>query len=252
VKNNMSEEKKEVAKKDTQDELAAIQADPEMAKMYAESAGVGSENLGGVLPQLKVYSAGRSKYTLANGDKPTDGYFFYTPTKEQFKELEVHILTVSKGFQAPGMPDKNGNTELKFNQVVGGVIVDKGEYKPFLMYFTGTKLANLWAFGKEAHEFTQRQIPLFALTVVLKTKSITTSFGESWVVDINIVRDGEGRPTLVHDKDEFRFLREKVDTLSQSIGQIIQAKAGSEQIEEAVVTEEVKEEVPNDPDDVNF
>lgn len=217
-------------------ELVAIQNDPVLSKMYADSATVGAENLSGGLPLLKVHAVGKSNNELANGGEPEDGSFYYGPTKEQFKEIEVHILTVSRGFKAEGMPDKNGKTEPKFNQLVGGVIVDTFGYKPFIMYFLGKKLPNLWAFGKDAKKYTRAGIPMFALLVKMTTEKVPNSFGKSWLVDFEIVKFKDGNPTLVHDIEEFNYLKENVETIKDSIESIIEAKDITEAESEPTVS----------------
>lgn len=212
-------------------ELAAIKANPELSSFYTENVSVGADNLSGQVPVLKVYAAGKSNYTLGDGTKPKDGYFFYSPTKKEYKSLDTHILSISKGFQAPGMPDKNGKTELKFNQLVGGVFVDDGEYLPFIIYLTGSKLSNMWKFGKEAAVYKAQGIPMFCLSVNLNTVEAQNNFGYSWLINFDIVKDSEGNPTLSHDLAELTFLKETVTMLEDMMKSIINAKAG-EQVQE--------------------
>jgi len=224
-------------------ELAAIKADPILNDLYKENASVGGDNLSGQVPALKIYSAGRSDSLLANGEKPTDGAFYYVPTKDQFKELEVHILTISRGFRALGMPDSKGNRELKFNQLMGGIFVDNGEYRPFVMYVTGSKLSNMWNFGKEAAVYKSQSIPMFCLSVNLTTKEVKNDYGYSWVINFEIVKDADGGPALVHDREEFNFLKENTLMLEEMIKSIIAAKEGEQvnPVEEAESVEEATE-----------
>lgn len=231
-----------------ENELVAVQNDPVLAQMYKESVDIGSENLSGGLPLLKVHAVGKSNNELANGDEPEDGTFYYSQTKEQFKEIEVHVLTISRGFKAMGMPDKNGKTEPKFNQLLGGVIVDNSGYKPFIMYFTGKKLPLLWEFGKDAKKYTKAGIPMFALLVKMKTEKTTNSFGKSWLVNFEIVKSKEGTPTLIHDVEEFNYLKQSVATIEDSIKSIIDAKDVAEQDPEPLDT---YQEEPVDIDEVD-
>src|SRR5665213_779206 len=154
IKAEVEEQKQQEAARTAgaKNELVAMSQNSELAKMYTESAFVGSLNIQGSLPQLKVHTVGKStKNELSDGTEPGDGNFFYSPTKEEFDGLNVHILTVSKGFRAEGFNGK----ENVFNQIVGGCIIEAdGSFKPFIMYFTGLKLSYLWEFGKEASEFT--------------------------------------------------------------------------------------------------
>lgn len=226
----------EVAKKEAgANELAAIKANPTLAAMYAENAGLGAENLAGSLPLLKIHATGKSdSNTLSNGEEPNDGYFFYKPTQEQFNGVLCHILTISKGFRAPDMNGKD-----KFNQIVGGVIVEGGDYKPFIMYVTGMKLSNLWEFGKAASVYTKNKafpVPMFTLAVKMTTEKKDSSFGKNWIINFEIVKNEDGTPSLVVDPEEFRFLKENVSTVEDTIASLIAAKASAE---EAMDGEEV-------------
>ncbi len=199
-----------------------------LAKLYKDNATVGAENLSQELPLLKIHAAGRStSNTLANGEEPNDGYFFYKPTREQFKEVTAHILTISRGFRAEGLEGKQD----VFHQVLAGVIVNNGEMKPFMMYFTGTKLSNLWAFGKEASAYTKAKpvpIPMFALTVKLTTAKEKHSYGTSWVVQFEIVKDERGTPEIVDDEETFIFLKDSIPAVEETINSLISARTGEE------------------------
>src|SRR3990167_6103405 len=110
-----TEEKREEEATETamvKSQLDMIRGNSELVKMYEDNSKVGSENVGGALPTLSIYTVGKSKSILANGNKPDDGSFFYTPTKEQFKTVDAHILTISHGFKALDM-----NGAEKFNQI---------------------------------------------------------------------------------------------------------------------------------------
>lgn len=238
----MSSEEKAIVK--GTNELDAIKADPELSRMYRESAELGAENLANSLPLLKVHQVGKStKNELSTGGQPDDGYFFYGPTGQQFESIETHILTISKGFKAL---DNNG--EEKFNQIMGGVIISDGDYKPFVMFMTGKKLANMWEFGKEARQFTKKGIPLFALTVNLTTASVPNKYGKSWLINFEIVKAEDGTPTLIHDLQEFNYLKDKVEVLKDTIASVIDAKAESNDSEPVMTAKPL----PEDPDDVNF
>ena len=248
----VKEEKEHTDMTELKNELATIQADPELMKMYKDNAGVGAKNLSGELPLLKIFSAGKSKAELADGKRPIDGWFFYKPTQSQYETITCHILTISHGYRAEGMVNqKTGKKdEPKFNQLMGGVIIDGGELRPFIMYFTGLKLSKLWEFGKEAGKFTKMKpvpIPMFALTVKMGTERVQNSYGESWVATFEIVKSPEGLPIVVTDSMLFEYLRDHVDTLEDTISSVIDAKSTEEQIPEKI------ESVPvNEPDDIKF
>ena len=227
--------------------LATISENKELADMYRENAKAGAENLGGALPQLKVHAAGKSSTNeLSDGTEPNDGFFFYKPTGEQFKELECHILTISRGYRAGGFQGK----ENVFHQILGGAIIDGEELKPFIMYFTGTRLSNLWDFGKEASKYTHAKplpIPMFALTVKLSTESVKNNFGKNWIIRFEIVKTEDGDPKLVTDPKLFTILRENVETVESTISNLIDVKAT--EVEEVT---EVTQESQTDIDESNF
>lgn len=238
--------------------LDAIRKNAELAKMYSESAQVGAENLSGELPLLKVHAVGKStKNELSDGSEPKDGWFFYKPTGEQFETVRCHILTISRGFRAEGMEKK----EI-FNQVMGGVIIDKGEMKPFVMYMTGLKLAPMWEFGKSVSKYTKMKpvpIPMFALTVKLTTEKVANAYGKSWVVRFELEKnEADGSPVLVMDPGEFQFLKDSTEMVEETITSLIEAKAI---VEDGVVRRaETAQVVPQpakavegqNPDDIPF
>lgn len=216
-------------------ELAKLQESPELVKMYRDNAELGSENLSGSLPLLKIHKAGRSKNELADGSEPEDGYFFYKQDGSQYEKIDCHILSISRGFRAPGMD--NRKKDKIFNQLMGGVIIEKdGDLKPFLTYITGLKLAPMWEFGKEASKYTKRSrfpIPLFALSVKLTTKSEKHQYGESWIVNFEIVKNEDGTPVIVTDEGLFVYLKDHVSTIQETMERIITAKSGEDTYEDA-------------------
>ncbi len=220
---------------EVRNQLATISNNAELAKMYTDSANMGAANLGGELPLLKVHSVGKStKNELADGTEPTDGFLFYKPTGEQFEELTVHILTISKGFRAKGM---EGEDE-KFNQIIGGIIADGKFDKPFIMYMTGTKLSHMWEFGKAAAKYTRGKpvkIPMFALSIKLTTEKVANNYGKSWIIKFEIEKE-EGYPKLIMDAGEFQFLKDSVETVEETIDGLIESKTSQGQAE---VTEDL-------------
>ncbi len=239
---------------ETKTELELLKGNSALAGMYQESSNVGSENLSGETPQLKIHSAGRSKNNiLFDGSTPADGAFFYKPTAQQYKEVNVHILTVSRGFRAPALEE--GKPDV-FNQIVGGLIIDGTEFKPFLMYFTGTKLNNLWEFGKTAQKYTKAKpfsIPMFALTVKLTTESIPTKFADAWIINFEIVKDPNGGPKLIMDETTFGYVKNHVEGLEDMIKAIIDSKEinkepeAIEEVPQGEVVATAKAEVTEDP-----
>lgn len=221
-------------------DLKSIQENEALAKMYSDSAQVGAENLAGELPLLKVHSVGRSESILADGSEPTDGYFFYKPTQEQFESIRCHVLTISKGFKAKGL--EGGKAEV-FNQILSGIILDGKEMKPFMMYMTGLKLAPMWEFGKEIAKYTRVKpmgIPIFTLTVKLTTERVKNSFGKSWIVKFEVEKNDGGNPVLVGDPGEFQYLRDAVDGIEGVIENVILQKEIKPQDAQPVPAKEVK------------
>ena len=219
-------------------QLTALGQNGQLAQMYRDSAKVGAANLAGELPLLKVHTVDKSKNTLPDGTEPNNGWFFYKPTGEQFETLECHILTISKGFRAEGI---NGKQNV-FNQIVGGIIKDGTNSKPFIMYFTGKKLSYLWEFGKAASKYTHAKpipIPMFALTIKLSTERQVNEYGKSWIVNFEIKKSEDGSPELVMDPGEFQFLKDSAETVEDTIVSLIDAKATKE--DEDVATTPIKE-----------
>ncbi len=211
----------------SQAKMIKVEDNTELAQMYKDNALVGAENLSGELPLLKVHTQGKSSTNLlADGSKPQDGYFFYKPLGTEYKTLDAHILTISRGFRAKGLEQKGAEDKIVFNQIIGGVFKEGNEYRPFLMYMSGKKLQPMWDFGKEASKYTRAKpipVPMFALTVKLTTESEKNDFGESWLVKFKIEEEN-GAPVLITDPGEFTFLKDNVQTVADTIAQIIAAK----------------------------
>ena len=217
--------------------LMTVRQNPELVKMYEDNAQVGAQNLVGELPLLKIHKIGKStKNELADGSKPNDGWFFYRPTREQFEKIECHILTISRGFRAEGMQGKKD----VFNQLMAGVIINNGDIKPFITYLTGLKLSPMWEFGKEAAKYTKAKpipIPMFALKVRLTTEEVTHSFGQSWIIKFEILKNDDGFPVVVTDQGRFQYLRDHVETVEDTIESLISVRSTEQAVEQG-------EEVP--------
>ncbi len=251
AENAEKEEKTLAAEKDAIRQLDTLRQNPNLAKMYADNAALGADNLGGSLPLLKVHAVGKStKNELADGSEPKDGWFFYKPTGEEFEEISCHILTISKGFKAPGLTD---GKEV-FNQIAGGIFNDGGEYKPFLLYLTGLKLSYMWEFGKEAAKYTRGKppIPMFVLTVKLTTEKIANSYGKSWIINFTIEKAGNGELKLVLDEGEFQFLKDSVSEMEEKIAMLIQKKISGNQAEESTPVQKGEYRPDPAPDDIAF
>lgn len=238
------EDKKEVAT-NVSNELEAVKSDPELYKAYKDNANLGADNLGGTIPQLKIHTTGKSsKNELANGKQPQDGNFFHTLTQKEYEDALVHILAISGGYRS----EFRGKSV--YTQLLSGIMISDTEYVPFVTFLTGKKLAPMWEFAKEIKKWTQKGIPMFALTVKLDKHSEKNDFGSSWIIDFELVKDSEGIPTLVHDMAEFNMLKDKVSEMKDVMRAISESQSGEEEVGVAEVEE--KEELKEDPDDVNF
>ena len=256
IKEEVEEKNKQTAieRKEALNALDVLRGNEELAKLYQENAQVGAENLAGELPLLKVHAVGRStENELADGTEPKDGWFFYKPTAEQYETIQCHILTISKGFRAEGLAQGNGKARDVFNQIVGGVIIDGSDYKPFIMYFTGLKLSPLWEFGKEAAKYTRARpvsLPMFTLTVKLSTSKVKNSFGASWVVNFEILKDEGGYPRIILDEGKFQFLKDNVAMMEETIASLIAKKITKETAEAEPIPLKTEEETMYDSDGV--
>ena len=226
IKNIEEKEEKETQTLQTvKNQLATVKQNQKLAQMYQESAEMGSKNLAASLPLLKVHATGKSmKNQLIDGTEPQDGYFFYMPTKEQYKTIECHVLSVSRGYKAKGMEEGKDT----YNQIMSGIIINDGTFKPFIMYFTGIKLRKLWDFGKEASLYTKNPnftIPLFALQVRLTTEKVKTNFGMSWVINFEIMKNEENEPLLVTDERQFNILRQSVIKVEDMVSSLIESSS---------------------------
>ena len=228
--------------------VARVEANPELLKMYQENAKLGSENLGGALPQLKIHTQGKSENNiLLSGVEPHDGWFIHTTTQTEYQTPNIHVLTISAGFRSPSMPDPvTGKTREVFNQLMGGVIITETEDIPFVAYFSGVKLNNLWEFGKSASVFTKGRfkMPLFTLTVKATAERVKHSYGKSWVMKFEIVKDEMGDPVLIEDIETFKRLKDQVIKMENTINQLIEAKTTEET--ELVSLNEVSEKIDDD------
>lgn len=221
------QEQQELTKQEVKSQLATLQENKELQQLYTENAEIGAGNLSGELPLLKVHAVGRSHNELSDGSEPSDGYFFYKPTGEQFETVTVHILTISRGFRARGM-DENKKDELKWNQIMAGLMQRDGDYIPFFLYFTGSRLAKLWEFGKQARKYTRAKpipIPLFVLTVKLTTEKVKNDYGSSWLINFSIIKAEEStQPLIVLNPGIVQFLKDSVVSAEETISGIITAK----------------------------
>ena len=236
------------AKKDSalvEDVKSALSIPEEMKGLYEESKNVGAANLGQSLPLLKVHYANQSKNELDDGSEPENGNFFHTETKQQFKEVDCHILSISRGYRSekPAGMVKPGENSLQYQQLLSGILVEADlPTTPFMMFVKGLSLAPMWDFGKDARKYTKGKnpVPLFALRVKLTAvQEKSTAGNKVWVTHYEIVRNKDGQPLLLSDAGNFSFIKEKVKDVEEVMDSIVANKATETEIEAPVPAEEV-------------
>lgn len=190
----------------------------EMRRQMSESASVGADNLTGSLPLLKIYTVNKSaEEKLADGLSPQDGSFLHKASGRAWEDVYFHPCTISRGFYAWGMPDpKTGVKPIVFNNILAGLILNDSDYTPFIMYFTGTKLQNLWNFRDELRKFVKRKvnpIPMFCITAHMTAEKFKTqNYGLVWIAKFDYERDENGQEPLI-DLNFSRFLEVKKMTV---------------------------------------
>lgn len=257
--------KEETAVAEIKNSLAAVQGNERLAKMYSENASVGTEDLvTGDTPVLKVHSVGRSQNELADGSEPHNGYFFYKPYKQEFKEIMAHILTISGGYYTDKMGGQPG--DKTYQHLLAGVFKIDGDYVPFMTYLNSAGHRNrMYDFGKEVGQYTHMKpisIPMFAMTVKLFTTSEAYTYdsngkkqsGKSWVINYEIQKGTDGFPIIVEDEGEFEYLKELTLKMKGVVASMI-ANAGKKNGETpATPVEAVDEALPggNGVEEINF
>jgi len=233
-------------------DMKAISENAELAKMYADNATVGADNLEQLkLPVLKTFDIGRTKSRLLDGSLPNDGWYFYNPTREQIQNPICHILSISGGYRP-----KDQNGRLKFTQLMSGVIVNDNKYIPFLMYVKGLSLSYMWEFAKQAAVYTKQKpipIPMFALSVKLHTGRVEgkDDHGNPTMVLVTtryeIMSHEDGSPVLVTDPGEFQYLRDHV-AMVEELHQKLIDKSDAGEAEEILMGASTPAVEPTGPD----
>lgn len=213
--------------------IALTQLDPAVKALFQQNAGVGLEHSSGLaLPQLKVSEA-NSQNILSDGTRSKPGNFYYAPTQQEFTELTVSILAVSRGFYTVGKdlegemkrwPD--GSPATRFNQLVGGVILDT--MQPFVMFAAGTRWPNLNEFVKLINPLTKNKklpIPMLALKVKLTLQEISTKNGFNSIVVYNLVRDEVGKIEIITQPDIVSILVLGVESVKEMFEGFIEHNA---------------------------
>lgn len=213
------------------DKLLAQLANNPLLDKFRKNAALGTENLSmGKLPALKIHMAGRSKNKLANGEKPNDGWFYYAPDQSQYKEIHCHILSCSRSYMAKPM-EGSDSPEGKYTQLLGGLIVDGKEYKPFIYYLSGKRLSPFWDFAKNTLSiFTHGStpIPMYAIKLLLTTSEVETKWGTSFVIDFNLDKDESGNIQIISDEGLNVFMEDSLAKMEEMFENIIKHGANEE------------------------
>lgn len=205
-----------MAKTDLVTVAGGLNVSADLLDFYKENAGLGSENLSGALPQLKINES-NSHNEMGNGQEAPAGTFYYSPTKEMFKTVRASILVISRGFygiqkeEDGSLPKRDdGSIKTDFTQLVGGMILENSQ--PFVMFASGTRLQNMWNFGKEVKPFT-RQVPMFSFEVELGLEKMKQGKREWHVVTYKVIRSANGQIQLISDRELLAMLKLGVDPM---------------------------------------
>jgi len=220
----------------------------ETANFFKDNAQVGAENLSGSMAQLKI-TEGTSNNEGPDGRLVAPGNFYYSPTKESFKELEVSIVTMSRGFYSM---DQSTPPRPKFSQLVGGIILEG--MKPFIMFVSSKRLNGLWDFGKEIAPFTRNKnmpVPMMAFRVKLTLKRETNEKGQPYhVVNYELLKNAEGQIQITTDIDTLNFFKKSVIQFEDTFESFMEKKEinrdGSPVNKEATRLIETDEYVPGE------
>lgn len=192
-----------------------------VAERFRQSAHLGSENLSASLPQLKVSEA-NSNNVGVDGELVPAGTFYYSPTKEYFKDVEVSIMTITRGFYAMS---SGKEPKPKFTQLMGGMILETRQ--PFVMFLGGTRLERMWEFGKLIKPMTsnrQAPIPMYAFKVKLSLERIKTSEGSNHILVFELIKTPEGQLEIMSDPDLIDATIAGVERLNDTFASFIEQK----------------------------
>lgn len=226
-------EKKETAiiNSENNEAMQALLENAELAMLFNKTGTAGSEELGSVLPTLKIYSANKSTGLLMNGEEPTDGYLYYSPKKEQYQYVDAHIVAISRGYKAP--PMEKGGKESYTQLVSGYFIGSDGDYLPFIIFASGTKWPAVRDFGVEIRPYTHMKptpLPMYAIKVRIygNKEKADTSVGKTRIFTYKVLRDENNFPIFETDERKAKFLADSIDRFKEQMNNIISNKSVSD------------------------
>lgn len=214
----------------------------DVADIYSQYAETGSENLSASLPLLKVTEA-NSNNIGPDGTPVLAGYFYYAPTQEAIKEMDVSIISVSRGFYAM---DNSETPKPKYTTLVCGLILET--MMPFILFVTGTRLQHLWDFGKDIKPLTRRKpvpIPMFALKTHLSLERVKTKYGYNHVIHFDPRKDEAGQYDLITDRAVLDVIVRGIGRLQDMTTQFIDMKEVDREGNSLKQSEDPLDDFPN-------
>ena len=219
----------------------------EVEAIFRVNADVGMENVAGMrLPQLKITES-NSKNEGEDGQYVPEGNFFYSPTQKDYEKLTVSIMRISRSFYTLREPtEKNPDPKPRFNQLVGGILLDTNE--AFVMFAGGTRLQNLWDFGKKIRPLTKGKppIPMFAIQTELTLEKIETSEGWNHIVIYSPVKNKAGEIVPISDKKKVNMILASMPKLQEMFDGFIRANAIDKTTRERIGDQLVPRQAPTD------
>lgn len=214
-------------------QLALVRENSSLSAMYDQFTKEEAKESIGSQPLLKLHTVGRSNNVLLDGSQPEDGSFFYAPTQEAFKNPSIHLLVMSDGFYAEGLPDDKGNPKIEYNILFGGTIIHDNNMRPFIMYITSQSIRqSFWEFRNEINKYARlMRVPKFALTVKMAHEKVSNP-NPKWVkanptvnnIKFSIKKFEDNSPHLVVDEGELVALADTKEGLKEMIDSIIAGK----------------------------
>jgi hypothetical protein len=229
----VEEEQKEQALIEAKNQLALVRQNSSLSAMYEKTSQEEMRESLGAQPLLKLHVAGRSHNILLDGTQPEDGSFFYVPTQEAFKNPSIHLMVMSDGFYAEGLPDDSGKPKIVYNILVGGTIIADGSMRPFIMYITSQAIRqSFWEFRNEINKYARlMRVPKFALSVKMESGKVANP-NPKWAkanpfvnnITFSIDKVEDGSPVVITDEGEFMALVDMQAMLREMVDSIIAAK----------------------------
>lgn len=240
-----------------ENKLATLEVPNELATYLQGkevSDGVDADELGSV-PVLRVVQRNSNNVETVDGQDAAPGELYYKPTKNSFKELDVHILTVKQCVMKSKVFGTDDEYEDKSHYIITGVIADTNE--PFVTYVKGMSYSSVWELLEDTRPFRKHPstpVPMFALKIQLSTVKEDGDYGPVYVLKYDVVRDKTGQPELV-DLKTYKWLEAQLSSSKQMVETLIDInkRHGSDlENEDVTIVSENEPDVEDVSDDVPF